>query len=288
MDDFKDYEEITVEGLECRLFIFDVNFKYGLINEEKDLILEAKYKRNFEIEKIDKNCFKLKNDGKVGIINKKGEILLPLEYEKINNIENTVFFSYAKNKKIGLISSEGKALSSLTFDDIFFLKDVKLFLITDDDKFGFANINGEITIHPELNSHYIDYEKINNIFKKYKVFEVKKDDKYGLVDNKGEYIISPEYDAIDMINKELFYLLYRDENNYGKVGLAIYSTGKMNLVFSKKVPIDNVHRVSKNIIEFKSGAFGAGLVTNDGEILLESKNPFTFSKKKAKIIEQYG
>ena len=259
--------------------------------------------------------------GKYGLISDKGEIILPVEYgfmscfQSLGNCEECQYhyknyYTYSKNGKNGLFNHKKrkKVLSSLTFDRVTFLKKEKIFLLCNNGKFGFANSDGEITIMPELdlyekyyedNKHptkgkYIDVHLGLHLFGqdyyKEEFLKVKKDDKYGLVNNKGEYILFPEYReilvAFGTYETSKIFHIYKD--NYKLKGLAIYHEGSIGVAFSERVEMAHIKRVSENLVQFNDTRFGAGLVTNDGKIVLESKNPASFLMNKSKIIKEYG
>ncbi len=280
------------------------NDKYGLINKQYRIILEPKYDLIITHNPYDifiVSIFDNKDNSISGLVNLKGEIVIPCIFDWIETLDNGCFIAHKNEKGNILINSYGEKITNY-YTHITYLKKEKIFLIEDNDKFGFTNTKGKITIEPELDEVYSGNfssygHKPNDTSHKYLFFndieepiKVKKDNKYGFIDKRGSYLLYPKYNYIsyqEYISKNVYlYLIAEDSNGYKK-GFLIYNNGKTTTVFSKTIDITYINLLNKNLIEFSDTAFGRGISTIDGKILLESTNPISYKFKKNKIIEEY-
>ena len=111
---------------EYKYYIYKENNQYGVIDENGNVIIEAKY-NNVIIPNPSRDIFVCYVDEKADILNSNKEKLFTkydsVEPIKLKNVASTLayeksVFIYKQNEKFGLINFEGKVLTKSIYDTI--------------------------------------------------------------------------------------------------------------------------------------------------------------------------
>ena len=176
----------------------------------------------------EENVLKYENDGKYGLINLNGKVVLDAEYEDIHalkGIKNAIIT--VKNSKVGLVDDKGINLVPNDYEEITSLgKDTNLYIVKDDAG-NYGIYNKLDTVYQEikaLNSKNIFCVKEND---KYKVinekqeetFNAKFDDIKSIKDNMIVFISNKKYGVYDIENNKTINatyndILYTSDNNF--------------------------------------------------------------------------
>ena len=156
--------------------------------------------RKYELEKIeDANYFIIRQEEKYGIINKNGDIIINADYDNIviPNPEKAVFVCYeGENTKV-LNDNGEKILSSYENVQPIQLKNVVsdyvyekgVLTYTKEGKMGLINFEGKKITKPI-------YDEISALPYKEGELLVKQDEKYGVISIKGNELVKLEYNQI--------------------------------------------------------------------------------------------
>jgi hypothetical protein len=184
------YGDPFAEGL----IIVKYNDKWGFINSEGKIIVEARYDEAFPFRN---GRAAVRVGDKWGYIDKNGKMIIAPEYE-----EAFYFFEdrawVKKNGKYGFIDNYGNIVLPISYD--FYHENTRSFPFREyygfrdglacvgvNEKFGYVNTKGEFVIKPIYDSNF-DFENGLAI--------VHTKNHYGEINKKGEYIIKPIYALI--------------------------------------------------------------------------------------------
>lgn len=141
---------------------FQDNGKWGFQDNEKKIIIEAKY--DF-VRIFQNNIARVKINGKWGLINKDGKILTEMKYDEINLPSNDLMRVVA-NGKIGYINTNGKEIIPTEYDEIEYIEYLdeyqQLSVTRKGDKYGYATVDG-VMILPV-------FDKASKYFSRYVCF----------------------------------------------------------------------------------------------------------------------
>ncbi|MCR8677192.1 WG repeat-containing protein [Campylobacter sp. S4:11] len=120
-----------IDGCDNNTQRISLNGKYGVINENAQLIVPIKF--DYISPCFSNNLGFASDKNKVGYINKKGEFVIPAKFETVTPFK----YGFAqvkldKNKKFGLINTKGDLVLPFDFDSIFYIEP----LATSDSKLG--------------------------------------------------------------------------------------------------------------------------------------------------------
>lgn len=188
------------------------NGKFGVINNEGQIVIEPTYNEYIAIPNNDKAVFVCTydiNDSdstyKTKVINEKNEEILP-GYDNIEAIDNydskqNIWYEdnvlrVSKNGKYGLIDLEGKEVLSCEYDEITALKSIENnILVRKAGNIGLVNEKGQ-TIIPVL---YKDILTLKEGYKNEYII-VNENNQYGLISTSGQILIEPKYEEIKYVN----------------------------------------------------------------------------------------
>ena len=220
------------------------NEKYGIIDENGNTIIEAKYD-NIDIPNPTKPVFIVsfnynaeKEEYETQVINEKNEKILT-QFEKVNAIqlndtnaqipyEKSVLM-YKEKDKYGIIDFNGKKITDAIYDSIeSLLYKEGCLIVKQNGKYGIINILGKKMVEIEYDSINADgyYEKETGYKKAGFIVGLRKEDgyRYGYISSKKENILNTEYNQINRIteidNNDIY--LYAIKN--GQVG--VFQNGK--------------------------------------------------------------
>lgn len=275
-----------IDILKENLFKVFFNDKYGVINENLELVVEninddilvndkfyilKREEKNYllfkdtKIEKILKNYDEIeienneyiyvKKNGLWGMIDQNEKLIIPNEYIELKALDKKLFMGVNKDKKFTFINLEKNIRKILDIDNHSRYSDGYI-MILKNGKIGYINEDGEETIKPSYEAGFL--------FKKNKKFiQLKKDGEWFLLDknNKNEKYI--DYDDLGefengyMVVEKNMKFGYIDENGEEKIPLNYLSAENF---------VENLAVVSKSS--------GLGVINNKGEKVLN----FTFDK----------
>lgn len=233
---------------EINYMVFMDNSKYGVINKNGEVVVEAKYDE-IQIPNPSKPLFVCKydydtekNQYKFKVLNEKSEQIL-YQYVIVEAIELSSGISpipyeksvlkYVENNKYGLIDFDGKVVAKPNYDEIAsFDYNEGLLLVKKNGKYGIININGVTVVNEEYDRIESDgyYEDNETQYKKSGFIVGKNVDdsvKYGYINRNAEKILDTKYDQIDRIENP-------DKNN--DVYLVAFENGQAGFYKNK----DNV------------------------------------------------
>lgn len=236
-----DIEKVT----EFNYHIINRDKKYGVINREGNVIVEASYDI-IQIPNPSKDVFICMNEYnveqkeyKVKVLNEKGEELYQ-EYDSVQAIPTETTYDgipfektalkYKKSGKYGLLSINGKVLTEAVYDQISAISYKEgMLLVKQGDLCGVININGKNVIPVEYESITADNYYSQDTFYKTTGFIVcQKSDvgyRYGYINYKGQVIIPTEYTEINRVNE-----IQDDKNVY----IVAVKDGQAGLLKNKK------------------------------------------------------
>ena len=241
---FKEYERVeAIENYDSKQNIWYENNlirvykngKYGLIDCDGKVILNAEYDEITSLKSVKENLV-VKKDNKVGVVNAIGQIIVPVEYANVELLKE----GYKNEYKIvdetgnsGIISTSGTVIVAPAYKDIKYLGSTEIYAANIDNKWTLINKKGEV-----LNNSYDDYT-----YSKGDYVIVKQGEKYGIITTSGEVKIEPMY----------------EELNYA---FSVYYIAKLN----SKYGVINTDNVSSIGFEYLSMTYWA-----DKDIIIADK-----------------
>ncbi len=195
------------------------NKKWGVIDNNGDIIIEPTYEEYIIIPNDEKDVFICtydvdynKNTYKTKVINANNEEIIS-GYKKIEPIynydeSNNIFFDdnillVEKDNKYGLIDYEGKVILNCDYDGIEALKKIEnSFIIKKDNKQGIVDAKGKIIIEPT-------YKEIKSIGDNYQngYIVINEKNKYGVIDFTGNQVLENKYDDISQVYGNNMYII---------------------------------------------------------------------------------
>lgn len=147
------YSEITslTDRYEDGYVVRDQNGNYGLINYNKQQVLECKYS---EIKNVcGNNLYVVRENGNLELINANGEVLVNSGFDDITSIDsgNVVFI---RDNKYGVMTSDGTVLIEPTYDELSYAFDGN-YIAKNGDNYGIINTSNETKL--DFTYSYITY-----------------------------------------------------------------------------------------------------------------------------------
>ena len=193
--------------------------KWGVINQDGDIIIEPSYQEMIIIPDKTKDIFlcmyninEETGEYQTKAINSKNEEVFA-DYEQIEVLENfdknnNIWFEenvlrVKKDDKYGLIDLNGKLILPCEYDEITALEGIEnSLIITKDGKKGLVNDSGSIIIEPL-------YTEIINLGETYKEGYITIDEqgKYGLISTTKKQILENKFDEIKQIYLNNYYIV---------------------------------------------------------------------------------
>ncbi len=244
------------------------NGKYGVINNEGEVVIEPEYDEMIIIPDNSRAMFICVYDiddeagtYKTKVINdKKEEIITGYDtIEAIDNIDSKQNIWYednvlrvSRNGKYGIIDFEGKEVLPIEYDEITALKAAtNNFIVKKDNKVGLVNEKGQAIIETE----YKDILTLKDGYKS-EYIVVDDNDKYGIVSTTGTALIEPAYEDIKYLGSSNLFAVKQDDT------WKLIDTDE-NKILIESGYSDIVEAKSENIIVVKDGKYG--VVTKENE-----------------------
>jgi hypothetical protein len=183
------YESIEIDG------------KYGVINEQGDLVIPANYD---EIGSFGNGLFPAKKDSFWGFISVNNEIVVPFENEMVSYFLEGIAFTQ-KDSVYVLIDSTGRRINELDYSYVAFPFELPYIFVEQNRKQGIVNLQGENVIDCK-------YDNLRNIGEQLWCYQI--DQKFGLVNRVGKEITPPHYLSIDDFRCGLASVIKKTDNTY--------------------------------------------------------------------------
>ena len=281
-------EEIS----EYKYFTLEQNQKYGVIDRNGNIVIEAEYGA-VQIPNPSKAifvCVKEYNENtkeyETVVYNEKKEVLLS-NYKNVQaisiytNVNLTPYeksvLTYKENGKYGLINLEGKQITKLVYDEISSINYKEgTFLVKQNELEGIINMKGKVIIKCEYESVTSDNYYSENGNKKQAGFIVSKKTedgyRYGYANYRGTIILNPIYTQLERVTeianeKGVYFIAFKN----GQAGLLKNNKEILNYEYE-----DIQYNVLGSIFVTKrNGKYGA--VNQEGTTVLypEYDNVYT-------------
>lgn len=281
-------EEIS----EYNYFTLEQNQKYGVIDRNGNIIIEAEYEA-VQIPNPSKAifvCVKEYNENtkeyETVVYNEKKEVLLS-NYKNIQaisiytNVNSTPYeksvLTYKENGKYGLINLEGKQITKPVYDEISSINYKEgTFLVKQNELEGIINMKGKVIIKCEYESVTSDNYYSENSNNKQAGFIVSKKTedgyRYGYANYRGTIILKPIYTQLERVTeianeKGVYFIAFKN----GQAGLLKNNKEILNYEYE-----DIQYNVLGSIFVTKrNGKYGA--VNQEGTTILypEYDNVYT-------------
>ena len=195
---FTEYRKITAiennDGInvwyEDNILKFEKNGKYGLINFDGKIVIEAQYDNIYALSGV-KDTLIIEKDGKKGLINNKtSEVIINPEYIDIISISNNHDNGYiVKNtlNRCGVIANDKTKILEEKYDDIRNVTGNGYYVVVENGIVKVVDKNEKTILDTGFDS--IEAIQIDN-------FIIIKDGKYGVIDKNGNIVIPAEYENI--------------------------------------------------------------------------------------------
>lgn len=281
-------EEIS----EYKYFTLEQNQKYGVIDRNGNIVIEAEYEA-VQIPNPSKAifvCVKEYNEStkeyETVVYNEKKEVLLS-NYKNVQaisiytNVNLTPYeksvLTYKENGKYGLINLEGKQITKPVYDEISSINYKEgTFLVKQNELEGIINMKGKVIIKCEYESVTSDNYYSENGNKKQAGFIVSKKTedgyRYGYANYRGTIILNPIYTQLERVTeianeKGVYFIAFKN----GQAGLLKNNKEILNYEYE-----DIQYNVLGSIFVTKrNGKYGA--VNQEGTTVLypEYDNVYT-------------
>ena len=281
-------EEIS----EYKYFTLEQNQKYGVIDRNGNIVIEAEYEA-VQIPNPSKAifvCVKEYNENtkeyETVVYNEKKEVLLS-NYKNVQaisiytNVNLTPYeksvLTYKENGKYGLINLEGKQITKPVYDEISSINYKEgTFLVKQNELEGIINMKGKVIIKCEYESVTSDNYYSENGYNKQAGFIVSKKTedgyRYGYVNYRGTIILNPIYTQLERVTeianeKGVYFIAFKN----GQAGLLKNNKEILNYEYE-----DIQYNVLGSIFVTKrNGKYGA--VNQEGTTVLypEYDNVYT-------------
>lgn len=281
-------EEIS----EYNYFTLEQNQKYGVIDRNGNIVIEAEYEA-VQIPNPSKAifvCVKEYNEStkeyETVVYNEKKEVLLS-NYKNVQaisiytNVNSTPYeksvLTYKENGKYGLINLEGKQITKPVYDEISSINYKEgTFLVKQNELEGIINMKGKVIIKCEYESVTSDNYYSENSNNKQAGFIVSKKTedgyRYGYANYRGTIILNPIYTQLERVTeianeKGVYFIAFKN----GQAGLLKNNKEILNYEYE-----DIQYNVLGSIFVTKrNGKYGA--VNQEGTTILypEYDNVYT-------------
>jgi len=238
-----------------------MNFKYGLIDKDGKIIIDAKYDDIFKFNTNGKDEFaKFKLNGKYGLIGKSGKVLIEPLYDDLNFLSHyTRAVKVKRNGRKGVIDIDGRILIQPLYDEIVKFDPNAITIIRLNGKLGGIDKDGKMVLEPV-------YDSIGDFFFKDQLTaRIRFKNKEGLINIKGEILIKPLYDYIGSFQTGYHKAASVDTMKIGKKYGIIDITGKV----IAEAQYDHISIYPEHGVAVISLKQKYGLMDLNGKVLVE-------------------
>ena len=225
----KEKQYNVAEINEYKYFVLKENDRYGVIDNQGNVIIEATYD-DVKIPNPEKSVFICYEGQETKVMNEKAEQI----YTEYNNITPLILknvstdlryeksvLKYEQDGEYGIISIDGKKITNPVYQEIDTLQYKEgEFVIKKDNKYGIMNMNGYVIINPEYDNIVADAYYSSEVGYKDDgyIISITTDEgyRYGYIDNEGNKILDTKYNDLYRINYEgETYLICAENGRYG-------------------------------------------------------------------------
>lgn len=270
---------------EFKYYIYKDSDLYGVIDENGNIIIEAKYNKVI-IPNPSTDLFACYTEGNVSILNAKKELLFDkfksVEPIKLKNLAGTLSYEknllkYEKDDKYGLISFNGNIVTKNIYDSIDNLSSTEgKFLVSKDNKYGVIDLNGNKLVDTKYDECESDglFTQENGCLKSGFIVMNKKEDgyKYGYISYTGKKILDVKYNDIERIQLKDENSIYLIVSENGKYGLFNKSKKVLENNYQKIIYDDNVNLL------FLQKNKKYGVASLNGKIIIDVNCDEVFSR----------
>ena len=185
-----EYDNIyAMPGIQKNIIIEKAG-KKGLVNTSMgEIIIRPEYDQITTLTKTYENGYIVEKDGKFGVISADSKIVFEPIYEGIKNVTANGYYAVVQGGKVKLINEVGEAKLETGFDDIKEINGENL-IISLGGKYGIIKLDGTAVVNA-------DYEELKYIFGTYYI--AKKNGLYGVISMTNETKIDFTYKSMEYI-----------------------------------------------------------------------------------------
>lgn len=190
---------------------FEQDGKYGLIDFDGKLILNAEYDNIYALDGIEKNII-IEKDGRKGLVNTSmGEVIIQPEYTEITTLTDSYENGYIVNKdgKYGIISADAKIVFKPVYEEIKNVTSDGYYVVVETGKLKLIDKSGTA----KLESGFDTIEEING-----ENITITSNGKYGVISLDGTSVINNEYEDLKYIQST--YYIAKKDGLYGVISIA--------------------------------------------------------------------
>lgn len=268
----------SINPADIKYFVLEENNKYGVINADGNVIIDAKYSA-LQIPDPRRDVFITyeSEDSNGKAINSNSKNLLEnfqdVEAIEISQLSSYVpyeknILKYKENNMYGLVDFEGKKITNPIYEEISSIDYKEGYLkVKQNGSYGVINARGEKIINSEYDNVTTDgYYNENTLYQKAGfILKTKTDDgyRYGYANQNGKIVLDSTYNSLERINEQ------EDDKN---VYLISSVNGRFGLIKNNKQIIENDYseiefdRESNLLILNKNNA--KGIANLDGKMLV--------------------
>ena len=192
---------------EHNILKYKLNGKYGLINFDGKVLLEAEYDNIYAMKGLEKTLVIEKN-GLKGIVNTSlGEIVINPEYIEITSVSENYEDGYiVKNSsnKLGIIAADKTKILEEKYDDIKNVSGNNCYVVVENGTLQIIDNTGKVILDKGFDS--IEEITVDS-------FVIAKNGKYGILSKSGETLVEPEFEDIKFAFSN--YYIAKRNNKYG-------------------------------------------------------------------------
>ena len=263
----------TVEVKNYTYYTAYENGKFGVINNEGEIVIEPSYDEIISIPNSSKPIFICVYDVndvdgtyKTKAINEKNEEIF-VGYDKIEAFDNydskqNVWYEnnvlrVSKNGKYGIINYEGQEILPCEYEEITALKGVKSnFIVKKDGNVGLVNEVGQTIVRTEYNNVIALKDEYKSEY-----IIINAENKYGLISTSGTVLIEAKYDEVKYIGSSHLFAVKEADT------WKLFDTEQNKIVIDGEYK-DIVEAKSENIIVVdEDGKYGA--LNKDNTVKIE-------------------
>ena len=199
---------------------FEKDGRYGLVDFDGNIVLEAEYTEIEAMSGIENNLVIIK-DGKKGVYNiATNEVVIDCKYNEVSTLTKDSADGYIVKDDtglVGLIAADKKQLLDCKYTDIKGFAGVKNYVVTEENKVKLLDENGIVLLESGFDT--VEEISTNNIV-------ITKGGKYGVITKDGAEVIAPKYESLNYVVEDC-YIAGKD----GKKGV-IDASGNVKIDFN--------------------------------------------------------
>jgi len=173
-----------------KLFIIKTSGKYGLIDNNLNLVCPVRYD---VLIPIGDDSYLTRKSGKMGIIKSDNSTIVPFIYDSLYTHKNALR-AYRKIEGWSIIDRNNKTLTKRNYDWIG-AQNKNLYPVTNNHYWGLLSANGDEIVHCVFDSLV---EVLNDLV------VVKFKNQYGIINTREDWLVAPQTQPIHLINDQMY------------------------------------------------------------------------------------